>query len=82
MIENAQSVYLPLSLEREASRLAEEDGVTLSHWVSLAVAQKIGAVKTASDFFRRRSEGASKADAIKILQSAPNNPPGPGDERS
>ncbi len=75
------AVHLPASLEKEAARLAEEDGVSLSHWVSLAVAQKIGAVETAAGFFRRRSQGAcSLDDALAILDSGPDNPPDPGDE--
>jgi hypothetical protein len=76
-----ESDQLPASLEREAARLAQEDGVSLSHWVSLAVAQKIGAVETAAEFFRRRSQGSGAIeDAIAILDSGPDNPPLPGDE--
>jgi hypothetical protein len=72
---------LPPSLEKEASRLAHEDGVSLSHWVSLAVAEKIGAVETAAEFFRRKSEGPGTAEAaIAILDSGPSTPPVPGDE--
>ncbi len=74
-------VHLPASLEKEAARLAQEDGVSLSHWVSLAVAQKIGAVETAAEFFRRRSQGPGTVeDAVAILTAGPDNPPDPGDE--
>ena len=52
-----ESVHLPASLEREAARLALEDGVSLSHWVSLAVAQKIGAVETAAESFHPAFSG-------------------------
>ncbi len=77
----AETVQLPASLEKEAARLAREDGVSLSHWVALAVAQKIGAVETAAEFFRRRSQGVgSSEDAIRFLRSAPDVPPMPGDE--
>jgi hypothetical protein len=76
-----ESVHLPASLEREAARLAQEDGVSLSHWVSLAVAQKIGAVETAAEFFRRRSQGAGTVeDAIAVLDAGPRTPPMPDDE--
>jgi hypothetical protein len=76
-----ESVHLPASLEKEASRLAQEDGVSLSHWVSLAVAQKIGAVETAAEFFRRRSQGLGTVeDAIAIIDACPGAPPIPGDE--
>jgi len=76
-----ESVHLPASLEREAARLAQEDGVSLSHWVSLAVAQKIGAVETAAESFHRRSQGSGTVgDAIAILDAGPNQLPMPGDE--
>jgi len=81
MNATSESVQLPASLQREAARLAQEDGVSLSHWVALAVAQKIGAVETAAEFFRRRGQGAgTREDAIRFLQSAPDAPPIPGDE--
>jgi hypothetical protein len=80
MNASGESVHLPASLEREAARLAQEDGVSLSHWVSLAVAQKIGAVETAAEFFRRRSKGAGTVEeAIAVIDSVPDGPPMPGD---
>jgi len=76
-----ESVQLPASLEREAARLAQEDGGSLSHWVSLAVAEKIGAVETAAEFFRRRSQGRGTVEeAIAIPDAGPDAPPIPGDE--
>jgi hypothetical protein len=70
------AVHLPASLEREAARFAEQDGVSLSHWVSLAVAQKIGAVETAAEFFRRLSHrSATVEEAIAFSLGGPNTPP-------
>jgi hypothetical protein len=44
------------------------------------VAQKISAVETAADFFRRRA-GTTKAEDLQaILDRAPDVPPMPGDE--
>jgi hypothetical protein len=73
-------VDLPPSIGKAASKLAEEDGVSLSQWVSVAVAQKIGSVETAEEFFQRRSQGADKVDFLRILRNAPDRPPEPGDE--
>jgi hypothetical protein len=50
---------LPSSLVKRAEELAREDGVSLDVWVTSALAQKIGAVKTAAEFFRRKSSGES-----------------------
>ena len=43
---------LPASIKTEAARLAKEDGVSLNQWIATAVAQKIGAVETAAEFFK------------------------------
>jgi len=70
---------LPESLIKRAEELAREDGVSLDVWVTAAVAQKIGAVETAAEFFERRSAGAGKG-LQSYLDLVPNNPPMPGDE--
>jgi hypothetical protein len=73
-------VKLPPSLGNAARKLAEEDGVSLNQWVSLAVAQKISSVETAEAFFRRRSQDAEQVDFLEILHNAPDRTPDPGDE--
>ena len=73
-------VRLPPSLGNSARKLAEEDGVSLNQWVSVAVAQKISSVETAEAFFKRRAQGAAQADFLEILRSAPDRTPDPGDE--
>jgi hypothetical protein len=70
---------LPDSLLKRAEELAWEDGVSLDVWVTSALAQKIGAVETAAEFFKRRSEGAGKG-LSSYLDLIPDNPPTPGDE--
>jgi hypothetical protein len=73
-------VKLPPSSGNAARKLAEEDGVSLSQWVSLAVAQKISSVETAEAFFMRRSQGAEQVNFLEILRNAPDRAPDPGDE--
>ena len=58
-----------------ARKLAEGDDVSLNQWVSLAVAQKIGAVETAEAFSKRRSQGAEQGDFLEILRNAPDRTP-------
>lgn len=74
------TVKLPPSLESAAQKLADEDGVTLDQWVSIAVAQKIGSIESAEIFFKRRAQGSEQVDFLDILRSAPDRPPDPGDE--
>ncbi len=59
---------LPASLKETAARLAKEDGVSLNQWIATAVAQKIGAVETAADFFERRG--------ARSTPNAPQSRPG------
>lgn len=75
-------VKLPPSLGNAARKLAEEDGVSLNQWVSLAVAQKISSVETAEAFFKRKSQGAEQVDFLDILRNAPDRQPDSGDELS
>ncbi len=70
---------LPASLKAAAARLAKEDGVSLNQWITVAVAQKIGAVELAADFFKRRAGNASPEDLKPFLVSSPPagaDPPG------
>jgi hypothetical protein len=71
---------LPHSLKTAAARLAKEDGVSLNQWIATAVAQKVGAVETAAEFFRRRADGHSLDAFDALLNSAPHGPVEAGDE--
>jgi len=71
---------LPASIKTAAARLAKEDGVSLNQWIAAAVAQKVGAVETAAEFFRRRGEGAKPGDLRAILARVPDRAPHAGDE--
>jgi hypothetical protein len=75
-----EPIELPPSIGNAARKLAEEDGISLSEWVSIAVAQKISSIESAEAFFRRRSQGAESVDFLEILRNAPDRPPDPGDE--
>ncbi len=71
---------LPASIKAAAARLAKEDGVSLNQWIASAVAQKVGAVETAAEFFRRRAGDARPEDLRTVLALVPDRPPDPGDE--
>jgi hypothetical protein len=70
---------LPLSIKRAAQRLAKEDGVSLNQWIAVAVAEKVGVIETASDFFSKRAGKATGAGLMKYLRTAPRNAPPPED---
>jgi len=66
---------LPLSVKKAAQRLAKEDGVSLNQWIAVAVAQKVGVVETAADFFKRRAGAASGNGLLAYLENAPDVSP-------
>jgi hypothetical protein len=71
MSQGTYPLKLPLSIKKAAQRLAKEDGVSLNQWIAAAVAQKVGAVETAAEFFKRRA-GSAKGDRLmKFLRQAP-----------
>ena len=66
--------------KRAAQRLVKEDGVALTcaaagggnQWIAAALAEKIGVVETAAEFFKKRA-GKAKGDGLmKFLRSAPD----------
>jgi HicB family len=70
---------LPHSIKKAAQRLAKEDGVSLNQWIAAAVAQKVGVVETAAEFFRKRAGNAKGAGLMTFLRNAPRVAPEPGD---
>lgn len=74
MARASYPLKLPASIKNAARRLAKEDGVSLNQWISVAVAQKIGAVETAADFFKRRAGNAKPEDMLPYLREAKEEP--------
>ena len=80
MTKASYPLKLPASIKAAAQRLAKEDGVSLNQWISVAIAQKIGAVETAADYLKTRAGDAAPADLLPLLDRARTEPPVPGDE--
>ena len=72
MTKVAYPLKLPNSIKQAAQRLAKKDGVSLNQWISVAVAQKVGAVETAAQFFERRAARAKRKGLIRFLDAAPD----------
>ena len=71
---------LPLSIKKAAQRLAKEDGVSLNQWIAAAVAEKVGVVETAADFFRKRAGKATGEGLMRFLRATPKLAPEPKDK--
>ena len=72
------SLKLPASLKTAAERFAKRDGVSLNHFISAAVAEKVGAAG-AVEFFEKRGRGGRRDRAIALLRAAPDTPPPPSE---
>ena len=75
MSRSSYPLKLPASMKEAAQRLAREDGVSLNQWISAAVAEKVGAVRTAAEFLELRAKGARPTDLLPFLDAAPDAPP-------
>lgn len=80
MAKKSYPLKLPGSVKAAAKRLARGDGVSLNLWISTAVAEKVGAVESAADFFKRRAGDATPADMLPFLDNAGDESPPAGDE--
>lgn len=58
----------------------KEDGVSLNQWIAAAVAEKIGAVNTAAEFFADRAGNRTGSGMMKFVKRAPKRTPDKGDE--
>jgi hypothetical protein len=79
MTKATYPLKLPLSIKKAAQRLAREDGVSLNQWIAVAVAEKVGVVETAAEFFQKRAGKANGAGLVKFLRNAPKVRPEPED---
>lgn len=66
---------LPLSVKKAAQRLAKEDGVSLNQWIAAAVAEKVGVVETAAEFFKKRAGSATGEGMMRFLRTASRKAP-------
>ena len=75
MSKSTYPLKLPLSIKKAAQHLAKEDGVSLNQWIAVAVAEKVGVVETAAEFFKKRAGKATGARLKDFLRHAPKATP-------
>lgn len=54
--------------------------VGLNQWIAAAVAEKVGVVETAAEFFAKRAGNRKGTGLMKFLKKAPKRTPDQGDE--
>jgi len=68
------SLRLPDSVHRHIREIAEKEGVSVNHFISSAVSEKISALMM-EYYLKGRAKRAKKADFKKILARVPNCKP-------
>lgn len=68
------SLILPASLKAAAEKYAARDGVSVNQFISMALAEKVGAQGTA-EFFEARGRHGDAASAARFLETAPDIEP-------
>ena len=72
------SLRLPDSLHAMARQLAEEEHVSVNQLITLAIAEKISALKTA-DYFQQRGNRASRAKFERAMAQVRKTEPAEND---
>lgn len=73
-------VRLPASIRAEVAKLAKREGISVSQFIALAVAQKVSALNAATWFAERRSRADTKA-FDKLMRRKGGEPPRPADRK-
>jgi len=76
---SALTIRLPDSLHLHLKQAAETDGVSVNQFISLAIAEKISALRT-YDLIAQRAQRGSRERFLEALAAVPDNEPDPGDE--
>ena len=74
------ALRLAPSLFEETRKVARTEGIAINQFISVAVAEKLSALRTAV-YFQERAAHADVPKALRLLKRAgSNNPPLAGDE--
>lgn len=76
---SALTIRLADSLHQHLKQAAESDGVSVNQFISLAVAEKISALRT-YDLIAKRAARGSKEKFLEALAAVPDVAPDPRDE--
>ncbi len=71
---SAISLHLPKSLREQLRELAQEDGISVNQFVTLAVAEKIAAISTI-EYLEKRAKRGSREKLLAVLEKAPDVEP-------
>jgi hypothetical protein len=67
-------------LMRSAQQCAAREGKSLRQWIRSALEERVRLERSAEEFFKRRSAGATGETLRWALDNGPDRAPDPGDE--
>jgi predicted transcriptional regulator len=73
------SLRLPDSLHKRVRELAQQEGISINQFVSIAIAEKMAALMTVADL-EERAQRSSREKFLAVLEKVPDVAPEPGDE--
>jgi hypothetical protein len=73
------SLRLPESLHKRVRDLAQQEGISINQFISIAVAEKMAALLTV-EHLEERAKRSSREKFLAVLAKVPDVPPEPGDE--
>ena len=76
---SALSLRLPKSLHEQLKELAQEDGISVNQFVTLAVAEKIASISTI-EYLEKRAKRGNRAKLLAVLNKAPDVEPDEADK--
>ncbi len=71
---SALSLRLPKSLHEQLRELAQEEGISVNQFVTLAVAEKVASLSTI-EYLEKRAKRGSRKKFLAILKKAPDVEP-------
>ncbi|MFT3741955.1 MAG: toxin-antitoxin system HicB family antitoxin [Gammaproteobacteria bacterium] len=71
---SAISIRLPDSLHHAAKILAKKEHISVNHFITLAVSEKLSALG-AEEFLVERAKRGDRKKFLEVLKNAPNNDP-------
>ena len=71
---NTLSLTLPQSLQEQVEVLAQKEGISVTEFITLAVAEKLATLTTA-DYLAERAKRGSRDKLLAVLAKAPDVEP-------
>ena len=71
---SALSLRLPTSLHEQLRTLAEQEGISINQFITLAIAEKMASIAT-EDYLQQRAKQGSREKLLAVLAKAPHVEP-------